>query len=203
MGTENSHNDEWLELFNPGGAPVNLDNWIFQAKDGTPFIKLSGTIEAESYFLLERTDDASAADIPADLIYKGGLSNQGEYLLLLDDFARVVDEIDCSLGWFAGNNENKKTMERIDAYSAGPGQLLGSDPDNWKTSQKSGGTPKSKNSPAESINPKKELVISAKNYAGSSFGSVLGIGLGASSCVSVIFSARWLKIRKKSSKMKA
>lgn len=202
MGTENSYHNEWIELYNPNESPLNLDNWTIQTNDGSLKIKLSGVVGTKSYFLLERTDDSTVPGITADLIYKGGLNNQGKRILLLDDSGRVVDEVDCSLGWFAGNNENKKTMERIGSFSAGPGQLSGSDPNNWKTSQNPGGTPKSENSPDESIIPQKELSIADRNYENSKFASVLAIGLSASACISAIFSAIWLKTKKKSSNIK-
>ena len=43
-------------------------------------ISLEGTISAHGFFLLERTDDATVANIDADQIYAGGLNNNGENL---------------------------------------------------------------------------------------------------------------------------
>lgn len=187
MGTKNSYNDEWVELYNPNDFSVNIDNWTLLSKDETPFIKLSGVIKAKTYFLLERTDDSSIPDKMADYIYKGGLSNQGEHLTLLNKNGEKIDEIDCSLGWFAGNNENKKTMERINF------SLNGSDLKNWKTSQLTGGTPGTLNSPNENVILKKNIKIFDKIPYSSNFFTLLAIGLGSSACIAGTFSVIWLK----------
>ncbi len=68
-GTLASPSDEWIELHNPNPFAISLDGWVLRAQDGTPLIALSGTIAAGGFFLLERTDDQSVADVPADLIY--------------------------------------------------------------------------------------------------------------------------------------
>ncbi|MCX6738235.1 MAG: lamin tail domain-containing protein [Candidatus Parcubacteria bacterium] len=193
MGTKNSYNDEWIELYNPNDFSINADNWTLLSKDETLFIKLSGIISAKSYFLLERTDDSSVPQKTADYIYKGGLSNQGEHLILLNKTGQAIDEIDCSLGWFAGNNENKKTMERINFSTDG------SNPKNWKTSQLPGGTPGALNSPNENIIPIKNMEVSEKNHSVSNFFPPLVVGFGSSACIAGIFSLIWLKIKKKSS----
>jgi hypothetical protein len=190
MGTKNSYNDEWVELYNPNDFSVDIDNWALLSKDETPSIKLSGIINAKTYFLLERTDDSSVPDKTANYIYKGGLGNQGEHLTLLNKNGEKIDEIDCSLGWFAGNNENKKTMERINF------SLNGSDPKNWKTSQLTGGTPGTLNSPNENIISKKDMKISDEIPSSSNFSLLLAIGLGSSACIAGIFSVIWLKEEK-------
>lgn len=105
MGTVNSANDEWLQLHNNTGSAVNLSGWTLSAADGTPSINLSGVIPAGSDFLLERTDDTSMPQVPADLIYSGALSNDGENLSLFDDSAHLIDQVDASSGWFAGHAE--------------------------------------------------------------------------------------------------
>jgi len=78
--------------------------------------------------------------IPADLIYTGALGNNGENLELRDASSVLIDSIDCSAGWFAGDNDTKATMERKEST------LSGSDPGNWASSTNPAGTPKSQNS---------------------------------------------------------
>ena len=57
--------DEWLELFNPSGAKIDITGWWLVADDGSPNIILSGSISAGGYYLLERTDNETLIDIPA------------------------------------------------------------------------------------------------------------------------------------------
>jgi len=140
MGTKESANNEWIELFNPTDQKINLTDWILKAEDGSPEISLKGFIPAQGYFLLERTDDKTLPEIKADQIYKGALSNQGEKLLLYDANSQLIDEIDCSQGWFAGDNQTKASMERIDPSQ--PGSLK----ENWQTNPEQSSTPKAPNS---------------------------------------------------------
>lgn len=143
MGTETSYNNEWIELYNNTNENINLDGWILKGKDGSPQINLAGIIPANGFFLLERTNDNTLPDISADQIYKGALDNKGENLGLYDNFGSLIDLIDCSSGWFAGDKKTKQTMERKSGDS--PGTV----PENWQTSQNPGGTPKTKNSLVE------------------------------------------------------
>ncbi|MCX6759009.1 MAG: lamin tail domain-containing protein [Candidatus Nealsonbacteria bacterium] len=140
MGTNISANDEWIELYNNTESPINLDNWQLVSQDGTPKINLSGTIPANGFYLLERTDDTTVPNVPADQIYTGALGNSGETLELYDNFGNLIDRVDDSSGWSAGDNSTKQIMERKNP------QFEGSDPNNWQTSQNAGGTPKAKNS---------------------------------------------------------
>ena len=50
MGTLASSDDEWMELYNPGSTPVDLQNWRLVADDGSPDIVLSGTIQGGGLF---------------------------------------------------------------------------------------------------------------------------------------------------------
>lgn len=135
MGTTGSANDEWMELFNPGDESVDLTGWVLSAADDVPLIQLSGLIEAQGFYLLERTDDDSVLGIAADKIYTGALSNSGERLYLKDGAGNIIDEVDCATGWFAGDNVTKKTMQRKDVM------VSGSSSENWQTSQEVGGSP--------------------------------------------------------------
>lgn len=115
MGTDVSSNDEWIELYNNSSNDIDLDGWVIYAEDGQPEINLTGTIKANSFFLLERTDDSSVNSVVADLIYSGSLENGGEILILKDDNNVEVRRINAQDGWQAGDNFTKQTMQ----WSAG------------------------------------------------------------------------------------
>ena len=133
MGTENSFNDEWIELYNNTDKHIDLEGWALKSRDKSPIINLSGSISLNSFFLLERTNDESFPDIAADIIYSGALKNTGEHLELYDNLGNLIDSLDFRSGWPAGDNETNQTMER-----AASGE--------WQTSQDPGGTPRAKNS---------------------------------------------------------
>ncbi len=89
-GTAASASDEWFELQNPGRTDVDLQGWLLTDRDDLN-VALVGTIGAGGYFLLERTDDETISNLPADLLYTGGLRDEGEILWLVDPAGRVVD----------------------------------------------------------------------------------------------------------------
>ena len=140
MGTTNSASDEWIELRSASNSDVDLTGWTLEAADGTPSISLSGTLSANGYFLLEKTDDNSVPGIAADQIYSGALENGGEHLYLRDDSNVLIDEVD---NWHAGINNTKATAERVSINTAG------NIASNWATATQSYvaglGTPKSIN----------------------------------------------------------
>ncbi len=126
MGTEISSNDEWIELKNVSVEDIDLTDWSLTIKDKT--IVLAGTIKANGFFLLERTDDESVPGISADLIYNLPLRNGGENLILKNDASEVVDQIEQATGWLAGDNQLKLTMERNEKGEWGNSCLLGGTP---------------------------------------------------------------------------
>ena len=162
MGTEVSSSDEWIELYNLTDKEIDLTGWKLEGP-GKKEIELKGSISANGYFLLERTDDNTVPEVKADQIYTGSLSNSGEKLRLIDEKEKEVDVVDCSEGWFAGNKENKQTMERINPY------ISGNNENNWADSKNPGGTPKAKNSQFSTETP---LSLSAD--AGSDVISLVG-----------------------------
>lgn len=127
MGTQADANDEWIELYNNTNQVISLIGWRLESADGSPSIALSGTISARGFFLLERTDDNTVSDIPADQIYTGALSNSGEILILKDPSGNIIDTANGDGGpWPAGSDSPRASMERLD--------LLAPDSDtNWAT----------------------------------------------------------------------
>lgn len=142
MGTETSASDEWIELYNNTDQDIDLTGWTLKALDDRPEITLEGTIAANGYFLLERTDDSSVSDIAADQIYTGALGNSGESLELRNTENTLIDSLDFTEGWPTGDNSTKQTMERTDT--------------GWQTSLEVGGTPKTLNSSGEETPPEEE-----------------------------------------------
>ncbi len=127
MGNKDSHNNEWIKLFNNSSASVNLDDWKLVAEDNSLEINLTGKIPGQGFFLLERSDDETVPEIEADLIYVKSLNNKGEHLKLADEQGKLIDEVNCSTGWFAGDNKTKQTMKRKDP------NVSGNNADNWQT----------------------------------------------------------------------
>jgi hypothetical protein len=106
MGTAASGTDEWIELYNATGQDVDLTGWTLASSDGSPAIDLEGTIPAHGHYLLERTDDGTISDVPADQVYTGDLLLGGETLTLTDGGGAVVDTANAENGgaWPAGSN---------------------------------------------------------------------------------------------------
>jgi len=134
MGTENSANDEWIELKNISEEQIDLTGWqILNNNNKINILFATETILQNNYFLLERTDDKSVPNISADLIYTGALKNTNEALYLFDENCRIQSMISDLPQWNYGDNKSKQTMERkLDLT--------------WQTSKDTGGTPKAENS---------------------------------------------------------
>jgi hypothetical protein len=142
-GDASSSANEWIELYNNATSDINLQDWTLSWSHGTTTFTSSSVnliIPANGFYLLERTDDNSVPGVLADLIYAGALKNDGELMELRDNAGNLIDSVDCFLGWFAGDNVTKQTMERIDSLA------LENNAANWASSTNSGGTPKAQNS---------------------------------------------------------
>jgi hypothetical protein len=127
--SKTTSSDEWIELYNNTDEEISLENWVLYAEDKEPYIKLSKSIPARGYYLLERTDDETISDITADLVYTGNLSNNGEHLFLNfveNGATTTVDEILKANYWNQkGSHVSYTTMERYDP------SIAGTDWDNW------------------------------------------------------------------------
>ena len=175
MGTQNSSNDEWIELSNPTDSQINLEGWVLKTADEGIKITLKGFIPENGFYLLERTDDNTVPGITADLIYKGSLNNAGEVLELYDESGNLIDKVDCQKKWTAGNNSTKQTMER--AGSA------------WQTSENPGGTPREKNSliSAQNLKIEQEKPPAEKTAALSNSASVNEVKKESQAAIAVPF----------------
>lgn len=111
MGNANSANDEWIELYNTGGATVSVDGWTLTDGAGLS-IALAGAVGAGQYAVLERTDDSSAPGT-AFVIYTGALSNTGATLRLLDAGGALQDQVAGGENWenIGGDNTTKETAQ--------------------------------------------------------------------------------------------
>lgn len=122
MGTQANSSDEWIELYNPSSASLNITGWRLTSNDGSPDIVLSGNIEPNGFYLIERTDDQTVSNITADLFTSfgsGGLKNTGEVLTLFNHLGQMIDQAGLADGWPAGSSESHSSMERISPISSG------------------------------------------------------------------------------------
>lgn len=177
-GTSASTADEWIELYNNTNRAIDLANWTLHISTRT-LIYLSGVISAHGYYLIERTDDQTVCDVPADLVCSfgsSGLRNAGDVLTLTDPYGHAIDTANGNGGpWPAGTaSPSYKSMERIDP--------AGADTDaNWASNDgviRNGhdannapinGTPRQPNS-AAFVTPPSVVLINGVLYDGYQYG---------------------------------
>jgi hypothetical protein len=114
MGTEYSSSDEWIELKNISEEDINLNGWQLLDKDNQIKIIFNSAdiISSNGFYLLERTDETAVLNVLADKIYSNALSDSNESLRLFNSNCELVDQIEASPNWIAGDKDLKKTMER-------------------------------------------------------------------------------------------
>jgi len=116
-GSKTASTGEWIELRNMTTNKIfDLTGWKILADDGAPEISLAGEIQPGEFFLIERTADSTVPDIPADQIFTGSISNDGEILRLFDSANSEVDRVDGSDAWkIGGDADARRTLARVDA----------------------------------------------------------------------------------------
>ena len=147
---------EWLELHNTKDVPFLLDGWnieLYRQDELYFVIPLVGTIVEDGYFLVGASDKIPGVDVNyANL--GGKFLNNSMRVTLKDEIGNIINEIDARDGWPAGDNETKRTMERI--LGAVHSKASAKE---WQTSVEGGGTPKAKNSEGF-LEPQVESVFS-------------------------------------------
>ena len=93
-------NGEFIELFNKGGAAVNLTGW--KLRGGLNFDFPAGTSIPQGGYLVVAGDAAyiSANYAGATVVgnWSGGLNNKGDLIRLIDNFGNLADEVDYEVG---------------------------------------------------------------------------------------------------------
>lgn len=126
MGTKASPDDEWIEIMNIDEESIYIGNWKLAWNFNTSTGEYGTVIDLDDLvldqgdsWLLERTNQETVSTFDVSQIYTGALSNQGEYLVLLDANGDIMDEINNSNGWWFGNNETKESMYRSSWENSG------------------------------------------------------------------------------------
>jgi hypothetical protein len=86
--------EEFIELYNAGTTPVNMQNYTFT--DGINYTFGNVTIAAGGYFIVAADTAAFAASFGSNATaeWSGGLSNGGEDITLFDGSGNLIDSID-------------------------------------------------------------------------------------------------------------
>ncbi len=146
MGTENSSSDEWIEFFNMSTSSIDIAGWSIYGADSNEclnFFNADGSVNTiilpNDYLLYGNSNDV-LNDVQIDIWDTTiGLNNSNPGSIKLFNSSNcgngtgiIIDEVNNTDEWIAGNKEEYKTMERVDIS-------------NWSSSQNIGGTPGSVN----------------------------------------------------------
>jgi len=122
MGTTESYLCNWIEFYNTGDSPVDLEDWTFRINDTVrAFVDGEGgggtVIPAGGYFVLERVTNTCPNPVPESddwYLAFGNLPNSGATLTLLRPDESVADEVIGGVDWenVGGDNETKQTAQR-------------------------------------------------------------------------------------------
>lgn len=113
MGSKASATDEWIELKNISASSVDISGWQLIHRKGRIEIRFpaGASIAAHGFYLLERTGDDAVPNIKANLVYEGALSNADDGLHLYAPGCVLIDAVEASPAWPAGNAAERRTME--------------------------------------------------------------------------------------------
>ncbi len=113
MGSVESVNHEWIELYNSDASAVSLAGWKLTVGESVT-IALAGEIPAGDYVLLERNrGDGVYLANPPFVTYTGALVNTGATITLRTGDETIVDQVVGGTDWenIGGNNTTKETAQ--------------------------------------------------------------------------------------------
>lgn len=86
--------DEYIELYNTTGSPIDISGWSFSAGVTFTFAPAT-TIPANGYFLISPSAGStlSTYGISISQVYTGALSNGGEAITLVDETLQTIDTV--------------------------------------------------------------------------------------------------------------
>lgn len=107
---------EFIELYNPTGAAVDMSGWRFNS--GVNYIFPPGTTIAAGGYLVIAKDPAVIASlygVTALGPWEGGLDSQGEEIILRDTFGNKIDGVDYGITspWPTASNGDGPSLELV------------------------------------------------------------------------------------------
>lgn len=153
---------EWVELFNPSSAPVNLRGWGLLDSDAElPTAMADDLLLAPQAFHVLAQDSsllprfAPPAGSVTVLRPWPSLNNSGDRVVLVDLTGREIERVDYTSDW---GGQGGVSLERINP------RLAANDPRNWGSSvAPSGGTPGTRNSLFAEVLPSETVLSVAPN----------------------------------------
>jgi len=129
-GARGADEGQWLEILNPGDAPVELYAWTLESADGVYDFGRDAppTIEAQAIFLIGNSDQA-AGGVPVDHVIDGVVAGvDGGRIAIVDALGNVIDEVEIDGDWpveqgaslsLSGDRTNADANDLPDAWCPG------------------------------------------------------------------------------------